>query len=76
MNQRQLKAIADAANMIVNGYAFTQDPNGTVRVLNLHDPSRASLFSAEYELLETSMDDIEAKIVRDYLLDNAEFLAA
>ena len=32
--------VADAANMIVNGYAFTEE-NEMIRVLNLKHPDRA-----------------------------------
>ena len=31
--------VADSANMIVNGYAFTEE-NGMIRVLNLNHPER------------------------------------
>ncbi len=31
--------VADSANMIVNGYAFTEE-NGVIRVLNLNHPER------------------------------------
>ena len=69
MSDAQLKDIADAADMIVNGYAFTLD-RGAVRVLNLNSPSCAAVFSPEGEMLETSMDDIELHIVSDYLRRN------
>ena len=39
-----IKQIADAADMIVNGYAFTRCPEG-YRVLNLNRPDRAVVFS-------------------------------
>ncbi len=38
-----IKQVADAADMIVNGYAFTQCPEG-YRVLNLNRPDRAAVF--------------------------------
>ena len=47
-----------------------------VRVLNLNKPDRAAVLSLEGELLETSMDDVELGIVRDFFLRNKEFLAA
>lgn len=73
MSDAQLKSIADAADMIVNGYAFTLD-RGVVRVLNLNSPHCAAVFSPEGEMLETSMDDIELHIVSDYLRRNASIL--
>ena len=54
--------VADTADMIVNGYAFTK-ANGQVRVLNLNG-----------ELLETTMDDIELSIVQDYYARNKSYL--
>lgn len=53
-----MKNIADKADMIVNGYAFTQEDD-RIRVLNLNNPSKAVVFSADGEVLETTMDDID-----------------
>ena len=39
-----LKKVADEADMIVNGYAFTQNEEGC-RVLNLNRPDKATVFS-------------------------------
>ena len=60
-----VKQVADAADMIVNGYAFTRCAEG-FRVLNLNRPDRAVVFSSDGKVLETSMDDIEVRIARDY----------
>lgn len=49
--------VADAAEVIVNGYAFTKD-NMNVKVLNLNKPGKAALLNKEGEVLETSMDDV------------------
>ena len=67
--------IADEAEMIVNGYAFTRCPQG-VRVLNLNNPRKAAVLSMDADILETSMDDIELQIVRDYFVSNRRFLEA
>ena len=53
-----IKQVADAADMIVNGYAFT----------------RAAVFSKDGKVLETSMDDIEVRIAGDYLEKNRKFM--
>jgi len=67
------KTIAEEANMIVNGYAFTK--NGEeIRVLNLNNPEMAIVFNKKYEVLETTMCDIEIQIVKDYLFNNIEFM--
>lgn len=75
MSEEQLRAIADCADMVVNGYAFTSCDDGTVKILNLNAPLRALVLNSAGETLETSMDDIEIGIVRDYLSLNHEFLA-
>ena len=61
-----IKKLADEADVIINGYAFFKHELG-VRVLNLNNTSSAVVFSRENEMLETTMDDIEIAIVRDYL---------
>ena len=68
-----VQQVADAADMIVNGYAFSRCPVG-FRVLNLNRPDRAVVFSPAAEVLETSMDDIEIQIVRGYLEKNRALL--
>ncbi len=65
--------VASRADVIVNGYAFTKD-NGSIKVLNLNRPEKAAVLSAGGDVLETSMDDIELDIVRDYLKRNERFM--
>lgn len=67
--------IADSADMVVNGYAFSRREDG-IQVLNLNNPDRASLLSLDGQLLETSMDDIEIRIVQDYYQRNRQFMEA
>ncbi|MBW3080017.1 DUF7723 family protein [Bifidobacterium saguinibicoloris] len=69
-----IAAIANAAKMIVNGYAFTNTNDGHIRVLNLNDPDSAVVLDRSGDVLETSMDDMEAGIVQDYYRNNREFL--
>lgn len=65
--------VAENAGMIVNGYAFTREGE-IVRVLNLNNPDMATVFDSNGEVLETSMNDIEIRIAKEYLRNNAEFL--
>lgn len=67
------KAVADAANMIINGYAFTRD-GLNIKVLNLNNPEMAMVLDENGEVLETTMCDIEIQIVKDYLDNNMEFM--
>ena len=73
MTESAILSIADAADMIVNGYAFTRDAMG-FRVLNLNRPDRAAVISRDGDVLETSMDDIELQITLDYYSANRQFL--
>lgn len=68
-----IKEVADEADMIINGYAFKRCELG-FRVLNLHRPDRAVVFSQKGEVLETSMDDIELRIAGDYLAQNRKYM--
>lgn len=61
--------VAERADMIINGYAFTKE-NGNIRVLNLNNPEKSVFMDNEGKVLETSMDDIELQIARDYLEKN------
>lgn len=65
--------VADEADLIVNGYAFTKCANG-YKVLNLNRPTCATVLSTEGEVLETTMDDIEIQIVKDYFRNNKKFM--
>ena len=67
------KQIADNADMVVNGYAFTRT-DANYRVLNLNRDNRACVVSDSGEIIETSMDDIELSIVKDYFARNRKYL--
>ena len=68
-----IKKIADEAELIVNGYAFTKCELG-YRILNLNYPEQAAVISAQGEILETTMDDIGVQIVKDYFIKNRKYL--
>lgn len=70
--QLDIKAIADKADMIINGYAFTKD-NERVRVLNLNCINHAAVILND-KVVETNMDDVEKEIVMDYYNRNKEFM--
>ena len=65
-----VQKLADAAEVIVQGYAFIDRGEG-VTVINLHKPDHAAYFY-NHELVETNMDDIENQIVLDYYLNNKQ----
>ncbi len=74
MTEKQIKDIADNADMIIGGYAFTLCEDGYVHVLNINLPCDAMMISKQGEVLETNMDDIEQAVVLDYYHRNAQFL--
>lgn len=64
---------ADAADMIINGYAFKKD-GMNIKVLNLNKSDRASVIDNNGEVIETSMDDIELNIVLNYYKRNKKYM--
>lgn len=68
-----IKNIADKADIIINGYAFTREDR-RIHVLNLNSPVKAVVFSADGEVLETTMDDIELSIASRYLQQNLKYM--
>ena len=70
--QLDIGRIADKADLIINGYAFTKD-NDYVRVLNLNYINHAAVIYND-KIVETNMDDIENQIVLDYYENNKQFM--
>ena len=70
---RNIREISDAADVIVNGYAYTKDGEH-IRVLNLNNPEKAAYLNRAGEVLETSMDDIELEIILDYYKKNRKYM--
>lgn len=68
-----IKTIADGADLIVNGYAFTRKDD-QIQVLNLNRPDKAVVFSSDGEVLQTTMDDIELSIVSRYLQQGQKYM--
>ena len=68
-----IKSIADKADIIINGYAFTRKDD-CIHVLNLNCPNKAVVFNADGEVLETTMDDIELSIASRYLQENHKYM--
>lgn len=64
--------IADKADMIINGYAFTKEGE-KIRVLNLNCVNHAAVIYKDV-IIETNMDDIEAEIIMDYYRKNRQFM--
>lgn len=65
--------VADSANMIINGYAFTKDDKN-IRVLNLNNEEKSVYLDKNGKVLHTSMDDIEICIVKKYYEKNMDLM--
>ena len=72
MREEQIKEIVASAPLVVNGYAFDY-LGDNVRAINLNSGD-AVVFLADDTVSETSMDDIEIEIVREYLSCNRKFM--
>ena len=68
-----IKTIADKADLIINGYAFTRNED-RIQVLNLNCLDKAVVFNTKGEILETTMDDIELSIASRYLQENMKYM--
>ena len=58
MPEKELNALAEKANFIVSGYAFTKRADGFVSILNLDHPECAMVVNMDGEMIETNMDEI------------------
>ena len=68
MPKRKAKAIADAAEMVVDGFAVLKQES-RYKIVNLNSGNVVVV-------LESSMDEIEETIAVKNLVDNLEFVAA
>jgi hypothetical protein len=62
MPEEKVKLIADSADMVVGGYAFTKK-DGIIAILNINKPEYAMVLSLDGKLLETNMEPIEQTLV-------------
>ena len=75
MPEKELISIADTADMIVKGYAFTRKGE-TISILNLNRPMCAMVIDPKGKMLESSMDPIEQAIVLKIWETDSEFMEA
>jgi hypothetical protein len=64
MPETMVREIADKADMIIKGYAFTRDDD-LIRVFNLNDRGSSMVITPEGVMVETNMDEIEQALVLD-----------
>ena len=73
MPEKRIKEIADSADMVVGGYAFTKK-DGRVAVLNINNPEYAMVISLDGKMLETNMEPIEQAFVMRIWEKNSSLL--
>ncbi|MBQ6518439.1 MAG: hypothetical protein IJI14_06950 [Anaerolineaceae bacterium] len=76
MTEKDIITLAEQADIIVNGYAFTQRDDGFISILNLYHPDCAMVVNKDNEIIETNMDPIEQQIVLDLCKKNLQFIEA
>ena len=74
MPKRKAQKIADAADMIVDGFAVLRHDLG-YRIVNLNT-GNVVVVSQKFKVVESSMDEIEETMAIRNLTENMEFLAA
>lgn len=74
MPEMLLEEVADKAEMIISGYAFTSTEEGVIRVLNLENPEEACVLQKDGTMIETTMNDVAVLKVQAYYLKNKEFM--
>lgn len=73
MPEEMLREIADKADMIIRGYAFTREDEW-IRVFNLNDRESSMVMLPDGTMLETNMDEIEQALVMDIWGKNAKYM--
>lgn len=68
------KEIADAADVIIDGYAVIKKDDGRKAVVNLNREGHAAVVLPSGEVDESSMDEIELVIALDYLKRAEQYL--
>lgn len=74
MSLDEINKIRSNADMIVCGYAFRRMADANIQIVQLSHPYHALVLSAEGEVLETSMDDVELDIVMGYWHKNHKYM--
>ena len=73
MSEQELERIANAADLIIAGYAFTRSED-RVRVLNLNNTKEACVLSEDGEMLSSNMSDVRQALVQAYYQKNRQFM--
>ncbi len=73
MPEMMIRKIADEADMIIRGYAFTRDSD-LIRIFNLNDKKSAMVITSDGMMLETNMDEIEQALVMNIWRKDSKYM--
>ena len=73
IRENKIKAIADEADLIVNGYAFLKIGD-IIKAINLNHAEKRTILTIDGSVESTAMDEIEVDIVLDYYKRNRKFI--
>jgi len=74
MPEGKATEIAEAADLVLNGYAVTRDGEN-FKVINLHSGKAAYIMNSGV-LSETNMDEVESEIARRIVNENRRYIVA
>ncbi|MBQ3979795.1 MAG: hypothetical protein II634_03270 [Lachnospiraceae bacterium] len=73
MSDTKIREIADKADMIIRGYAFTRE-DALIRILNLNDRESSMVITSDGTMVETNMDEIEQALVLDIWQKDSKYM--
>ena len=73
MSDTKIREIADKADMIIRGYAFTRE-DALIRILNLNDRESSMVIMSDGTMVETNMDEIEQALVLDIWQKDSKYM--
>ena len=73
MTEAILDEIAEKADMIIRGYAFTKEGD-FVRIFNLNNGKSSMMINLKGKMLASSMDEIEQALVLDIWEKNKGYI--
>ena len=73
MSDAKIREIADKADMIIRGYAFTRE-DALIRILNLNDRESSMVITSDGIMVETNMDEIEQALVLDIWQKDSKYM--
>ena len=73
MSDAKIREIADKADMIIRGYAFTRE-DALIRILNLNDRESSMVIMSDGTMVETNMDEIEQALVLDIWQKDSKYM--